>query len=240
MIVLITGGSSGLGQAITRRLAQEVGWTIFFTYNKSKDKADGLQKEFSNTIPIFCDFGINESVAALKQKVDEIAPDVLINNAYSGSFLTTHFHKIDPDNFLEEFILNIMPAVEITQAAISSFRKRKQGKIITILTAALHNVPPVGAALYVANKAYLQQLTKLWASENVKFNITSNTVSPSFMQTQLTSNIDERVVEQIRESHPNRALLEVEEVAEAVHFLATCSTQINGIDMLINGASSIR
>ncbi|RFZ85785.1 SDR family oxidoreductase [Mucilaginibacter terrenus] len=240
MIVLIIGGSSGLGQAITRRLAQEVGWTVYFTYNRSKDKADDLLNEFLNTISIYCDFGSKESVAALKQKVDEIAPDVLINNAYAGSFLTTHFHKINPKSFLEEFVLNIVPTVELTQAAISSFRKRKRGKIITILTAALHNVPPAGAAMYVANKAYLQQLSKLWASENAKFNITSNTVSPSFMQTQFTSGIDERVVQQIRESHPNGALLKVEEVAEAVHFLATCSTQINGIDMLINGANSIR
>jgi len=98
----------------------------------------------------------------------------------------------------------------------------------------LLNTPPIGSAVYVANKAYLEKLTKVWASENAKFNISSNSVSPSFMQTNLTAGIDERVVEQIKENHPLKNLLTVDEVAETVSFLVNASNQINGIDIIIN------
>lgn len=79
-------------------------------------------------------------------------------------------------------------------------------------------MPPIGSSTYIANKAYLEKLTKVWAIENSKFNITSNSISPSFMQTKLTSEIDERIIEQIISNHPLKKLLTVDEVAETVLF----------------------
>ena len=116
----------------------------------------------------------------------------------------------------------------------------KSGKIITILTSALVDKPPSGASSYVANKAYLQSLVKSWAVENKKFNITSNSVSPSLMLTKLTSDIDERIIDQIIDNHPLKKILETSEVAETVAFLVNSSQQINGIDLVINSAESIK
>ena len=75
------------------------------------------------------------------------------------------------------------------------YKKKRKGKIITILTSFLLNSPPIGSSSYVANKAYLKSLTKSWANENIKFNVTSNTISPSFMQTNFTSDVDERIID---------------------------------------------
>jgi NAD(P)-dependent dehydrogenase (short-subunit alcohol dehydrogenase family) len=97
-------------------------------------------------------------------------------------------------------------------------------------------VPPIGTSVYIANKAYLEKLTKVWANENVKFNISSNSVSPSFMQTSLISDVDERVIEQMIENHPLKKILTVEEVAETVLFLISASSQINGVNLIINAA----
>ena len=83
-------------------------------------------------------------------------------------------------------------------------------------------------------------LTKVWATENSKFNITSNSISPSFMQTKLTSEIDFRIVSQLIENHPLKKLLTVEEVAETVFFLANATSHINGIDIIINSGASIK
>ena len=154
--------------------------------------------------------------------------------------MTAYFHKTKPEDFLNEFTENIIPTITITQEAISLFRKKKKGKIITILTAALVNVPPAGASAYTANKAYLAQMAKTWATENSKFNITSNTVSPSFMLTNFTKDIDERIVEQMKDNHPLKKILTTNEVADAVCFLVKSSDQINGIDILINSASNIK
>jgi 3-oxoacyl-[acyl-carrier protein] reductase len=240
MTILITGGASGLGEAITRLLANEAGNKVYFTYSNSKEKAEKIENEFANTVGIKCDFKNAAEIESLKSKMAELDFDVLINNAYSGAAIKTYFHKIPESEFAEEFMVNIIPTIGITQAAISSFRKRKQGRIITILTSFLLNTPPIGSSSYVAGKAYLAALVKAWASENAKFNISSNAVSPSFMQTGLTADVDERLIEQMTESHPLKKLLTVEEVAETVLFLTKASPQMNGLDIILNAGSNIK
>jgi len=234
MNILITGGASGLGEAITRKLAQDPNNIIYFTFSKSGENAKRIKSALTNTIPIKCDFGNTIELKSLTDSIKQLDIDVLINNAYNGEFLKSYFHKVPSGDFLNDFKENIISVIEITQAAILCFRSKKKGKIITILTSALLNTPPIGSAVYVANKAYLEKLTKVWASENAKFNISSNSVSPSFMQTNLTSGMDERVVEQIKENHPLKNLLTVDEVAETVSFLVNASNQINGIDIIMN------
>ncbi|HWJ91875.1 MAG TPA: SDR family oxidoreductase, partial [Flavisolibacter sp.] len=62
----------------------------------------------------------------------------------------------------------------------------------------------------------------------IGFNITANTVSPSFMKTPLHDGLDERVVEEMEKKHPLKKLLTTEEVADVVQFLVTASQHING------------
>ena len=240
MKILITGGASGLGGALTRILAKDKDNTIYFTYNTSFAGARQIESECSNTISIKCDFTNPIELKLLTDNIKLFDLDVLINNAYSGSFLKSHFHKISSSEFLNDFKDNVIPVIEITQAVIHGFRKKKHGKIITVLTSALVNNPPIGSSVYIANKAYLEKLTKVWAIENAKFNISSNSVSPSFMQTKLTADVDERVIAQIKDENPLRKILTVEEVAETVFFLVNSSTQINGIDIVINAALNIK
>ena len=232
MNVLVTGGASGIGEAITRLFSKQQNMQVYFTFNSSSQKAKELTTTFSNVHAIKCNFSSTEDVQSLIDQIHGWNIDLLINNAYAGEFLKTHFHKIDSAEFSKDFNNTVIPTIRITQAAIDAFRKKKSGKIITILTTAL-NDPPVGSSVYVATKAYLEKLTKIWALENVKYNITSNSVSPSFLQTNFTKNIDERIVEQIKENSPLKKLLTVEEVAEKVLFLANASSEINGIDITL-------
>jgi len=240
MNILITGGASGLGEAITRKLAEDSSNKIYFTYSNSFTKAKSIETDFVNTVSIKCDFGDAIEVKSLTDKVKELDLDVLINNAYSGEPIKGYFHKISPEDFSSEFMVNIIPTVLITQSALNDFRKKKKGKIITILTSFLLNTPPIGSSTYVANKAYLASLVKSWATENIKFNISSNAVSPAFMQTNLTANVDERVIEQIKDTHPLKQILPVDEVAKAVSFLVNTTAQINGIDIAINAGANIK
>lgn len=240
MKILLTGGASGLGESITRTLAQDSNNTVYFTFSKSSAKAKQLEAEFQNTIAIACDFSNENDVNALATKIAELELDVIIHNAYSGDYLKTHFHKIDTADFFIDFKVNVLPVVTLTQAAINSFRKQKSGKIITVLTSALVDVPPVGSAVYTSTKAYLAKLTQVWANENAKFNITSNSVSPAFMETAMTSSTDERVKEQMIENNPAKRLLTTEEVAEAIAFLVNDVTQINGKDFIINAGDQLK
>ena len=240
MKILITGGASGLGEAFTKALAKDRTNTVYFTYSKSTDKAKNIQEVYANAIPVKCNFNNQEEVNSLAENIATYSIDILINNAYSGNPIKTYFHKNKIADFSEEFNANIVPTVILTQACINHFRKKKSGKIITILTSFLTNIPPTGASIYVANKAYLKSLVNSWASENIKFNITSNSISPSFMQTNIANDVDERVIEQIIENHPLKRLLTIEEVADAVLFLTKATTHLNGIDMLINAGSNLK
>lgn len=240
MNILITGGASGLGEAITRKAAQNTDFKVYFTYAHAQAGAAAIAASFPNTTGIKCDFKNDWDVEQLLEKISLYQIDVLINNAYTGEFLKAYFHKTPAADFVNAFQENVVPTLKITREAIQVFRKKKFGKIITVLTAALANIPPLGSAVYVANKAYLEQLSKVWASENIKYNITSNTVSPAFMLTAFTGAVDRRVVEQIVDEHPLKTLLSVEEVADSILFLVNAGQQINGIDLLLNAGASIK
>ncbi|MES2377559.1 MAG: SDR family oxidoreductase [Bacteroidota bacterium] len=239
MNILITGGASGLGEAITRRSALAVNNNVYFTYSQSLTNAQQIEADYPNTTAIKCDFKDKNDIAGLVNKIAELDLDILVNNAYTGQFLASHFHKTQLADFVTSFNDNIVPTISITQAAIGVFRKKKFGKIITILSAALVNTPPIGSAVYVANKAYLEELTKIWATENIKFNITSNSISPAFMLTGLTNSIDERLIEQIINDSPSKKLLTTDEVAVGVQYLVNADQQINGVNLVINSGKDI-
>jgi len=239
MKILITGGASGLGEAISRRLVLLRQAQVTITYSSSEAEALELQSKFHNLKAVKCDFANVGEVQQLLNLIAKEGLDVLINNAHSTSINKLHFHKLGLEVFEKSFVHNILPTISITQAAINTFRQKKYGKIITILSASLLNKPPIGYSEYTATKAYLQSLSKSWAAENASFNITSNCVSPAFMQTKLTSDVDERIIEEMQNKHPLKKILSPIEVAEVVAFLCTASQQINGVNIPVNSADNI-
>lgn len=239
MNILITGGASGLGEEMTKKFASNSLNKVYFTYSSSHENALTLNNLYPNTVGIKCDFSCDDEVKILIENIEKFDIDVLVNNAYTGNPVTTHYHKVPYNDFSIGFRVNVLSVIAITQASINLFRKKKSGKIITILTSYLANTPPTGVSVYVALKAYLKGLTKIWATENVKFNITSNTVSPSFMLTGLTKDVDERLVEQTINNHPFKKIVSPSEVADTVYFLADATTQINGVDILMTGGAII-
>jgi len=237
MNILITGGSSGLGRATVELLANEAQHNILFTYYQQKEDAETLTKNYDNVSALGVDFSNTDSVNKLCVAIEEMSLDVLVNSAYSGSLISNHFHKINPNEFMESFSHNIIPTIKVTQAAIAGFRKKRFGKIINVLTSALLGLPPIGTAIYVSNKAYLQELSKVWNKEFSKYNITSNCISPEYMNTGF-ANTDDRILEQMIKEHPLNKLLTVEEVAFVIKFLIESSQQVNGINIPINNANN--
>ncbi len=236
--ILITGGASSLGEAITRSLVRSSDNRVFFTYNRSLEAATRIEHEFPQAKALHCDFTDPESLHLLLMQIPDLGLDVLINNAWTG-LITKHFHKTEPAAFQTSFVHNVLPTVQITQQAILAFRKKKSGKIINVLTSYLINRPPTGLAEYVANKAYLASMSKSWCVENARHNITSCCVSPSLMQTQLTSDVDERVIAEMIEAHPLKALITPQEVADTIEFLVRASPHINGANIIMNGGADV-
>jgi NAD(P)-dependent dehydrogenase (short-subunit alcohol dehydrogenase family) len=238
MTILITGGMSGLGRAITAALASDDAARLIVTYHRSAEEAERMGAAHPNIRSVKCDFGSETEIGQLLEIIERENIDVVINNAFTG-FRKEHFFKTEATYFLQSFSANVLSTLRITQKAIHVFRKKNFGKIITILSSAIVNKPPTGWAAYVAEKNYLLSMAKSWAVENARFNVTSNMVSPSFMLTDLNRGMDERLVEDARAKLPLKEFLKPEETAEAVRFLVYCSQQINGNNIIINQAEDL-
>lgn len=238
MRTLVTGGASGLGKAIVELLASHADNFVYFTYNKNIEEAQKLKEAYANVEAIQVDFTDMQSVDALVDKIPSLSLDALVNNAWVGNPNGTYFHKTDIEDFERSCRYNVLPLVKITQACISRFRKQKQGKIVTVLTSYLINLPPMGFSVYASTKACIEQLAKCWCKENVRFGITSNCVSPEYMLTGF-AHVDERIIEQMEHDHPLKKLLHPQEVAEVVGMLLTSSVQLNGVNIPVNAAQNI-
>lgn len=238
MKIVVTGGASGLGKAIVERLANIQGTQILISYSRSKSSADQLIKDYPNIEAVHCDFTDKTSLEKFCERIQEFNLTVLINNAFAG-ITSKHFHKMPAGVFVSSFEQSVLPTLKITQSMLRICRKKREGKIITILSSYLKNLPPIGMSEYVANKSYLFSMHKSWVSENAKFNISSYCLSPSFMLTPLNADVDERIVEGIREANPLKKLLTVEEVAEAVAFLTQGSGHLNGSNLFMNSGDNI-
>jgi 3-oxoacyl-[acyl-carrier protein] reductase len=237
MNIIVTGGASGLGLEITKKLLS-TGHKVFFTYNRSAETARSIEKEYTNAKGFFCDYSDKTSVDNFVNEIASIDPDILINNAIT-KVETKHFHKMNAQQFMDGFANNLIPAIQITQNAIMCFRKKKFGKIINILSSYIINRPPVGLSEYNASKSYLYALHRSWVAENSNFNITSNCISPSFMQTPMNNDVDSRIIENMVENTPLKKILTTTEVAETVQFFVDCSQQINGQNLYINQGADI-
>ena len=238
MRILITGGSSGLGKAIVERCASHTDNYVYFTYNSKWEEAEQLAQAYDNVEALQLDFTDMSSVDAFTEKIPSLGLDALVNNAWVGNPNGTYFHKTAIEDFERSYRYNVLPLVKITQACISCFRKQKKGRIVTVLTSYLINLPPMGFSVYASTKACIEQLSKCWCKENVRFGITFNCVSPEYMQTSF-SHVDERIIEQMEHDHPLKQLLQPQEVAEVIGMLLTSSNQLNGVNIPVNAAQNI-
>ena len=201
MKILITGGSSGLGKSVLETISSS--HEVHFTYNRSLKSAYEITSKFKNSNSYKCDFTNETELKNFLNKIKDIDFDELINNYYSGSFLGKHFSKTDSSEFLEVYKNNIVPVIEITQTLLKKFKKKKKGLIISISSESISN-PPIGTGLYSTVKSIIEQLSKTWNSEYNQYGISSKIISPSFMRTNLTSDIDERIIEMYYENRSNR------------------------------------
>lgn len=239
MNILITGGTSGLGKATTILLAKDANHRIIITYCNNKSAANELMCIYPNVSAYRVDFSDAKQVDWFCETIKNLDIDVLVNNAYSGSPMTTHFHKIKTEVFLDSFQNNLIPTIKITQACIEGMRKKKFGKIINIITSYVMNLPPIGFSTYVGNKAYLEKISDVINKEYTKYNITSNCILPDFMNTGF-GDVDERIIEQVEAGHPLKKLLLPEETALAVKFFVEAPQQVNGVKMPVNAAQCVK
>ena len=237
MNILLTGGASGLGLEIFNKLSS-LGHDVVFTYKNSEKQAELNIKNSPSAKKIKCDFLSALDLEALVREISHLNIDVLINNALP-IIQAQQFQKMNVDLLINSFASSVVPCLKITQACIANFRKKRSGRIISILSSYVIGNPPLGYSEYVANKAYLLSMSRSWAVENAKFGISVNSISPSIMRTPLNAEVDERILENLEQLNPFKKLVTIEEVAAIVDFLIRAPMQLNGCNIPINGGQDV-
>ena len=217
-VALVTGGSRGIGAAISKALAEQ-GRTVVATYGGNDEAARAFSEETG--IKAFkwsvADYdACREGIAKVEEEVGPV--EILINNA--GITRDAPFHKITPEQWREVIDTNLNGVFNMTHNVWAGMRGRKWGRIVTI-SSINGQKGQFGQANYAASKAGDLGLTKTLAQEGARYGITVNAVCPGYVATDMVMSVPEKVREGIVAQIPVGRLGEAEEIGRCVAFLAS-------------------
>lgn len=174
-VVLVTGASSGIGEATARAAAQSGARVVLLA--RRKDRIDALAEELGNALAVACDVTrpeqVHQAVRAAMDKFGRI--DVLVNNAGQG--LNAAIEDIGIDNFRELLNLNTIATLITMQAVIPYMRKQGAGSIVNISSGATFSTLP-GSAAYTSSKSALNMLSNIARLELADAGIAVSTAYP--------------------------------------------------------------
>lgn len=237
MRVLITGGSSGIGEALVRRLAGE-GHDVVFTYCHGEGKARAVA-EATSAAPRRYDQSSVASVEELALAVRNGEFDALVNNASLGVERQL-LVKTKPEMFIVYQATALRGVLALSTAfAEQARRRRTSGCIVNVLTSYVLGMPPAKLATYVTSKHALLGLTRSMAVEFIRYGIRVNAVSPGMTRTEFIADLPERFIEQVETSLPLERLATAAEVAGAIRFLLSAeASYINGANIPVCGGQA--
>jgi len=240
-VVVITGGASGIGKAAVEKFALEGAAVAIWDVNQVQGKElelillnEGLIARFIkvNTAIIEEVQTANNEVLLQFGKID-----VLINNA--GITRDASLQKMTAEQWQQVMDVNLTGVFNCTKTISPTMIQNNFGRIInTSSIVGLHG--NYGQGNYAATKAGVIALTKTWARELGKYNITVNAVAPGFIDTDMIKTIPEKVIAMMTEKVPLKKLGTAEDVANAYAFLASNEAQfISGAVLSVDGGLTI-
>ncbi|MFN2450108.1 MAG: beta-ketoacyl-ACP reductase [Candidatus Baltobacteraceae bacterium] len=237
-VALVTGGTRGIGGAITASLARD-GVTVAAGYSRNREGAEKLQGELhraGGTVSVHQ--GRVDDAADCVRVVNEVLEahgrvDYLVNNA--GITLDKTVRKMSPDDWHKVLNVNLFGAFAMTKAVLEHMIARGSGRIVNI-SSVIGETGNVGQANYAASKAGLFGFSKSLALETATKGITVNCVAPGFIATEMVQAIPEAALEKVVSRIPQKRLGNPHEVARVVKFLLEDeSAYITGAVYTVNG-----
>jgi 3-oxoacyl-(acyl-carrier-protein) reductase len=237
-VALVTGGTRGIGGAITTMLAKN-GARVAAGYSRGQEAAQALQRTLeADGAQVSVHQGRVDDPADCERVVAEVMErfgriDFLVNNA--GITVDKTVRKMTFDDWHNVLNVNLFGAFAMTKAVLEHMIERGSGRIVNI-SSVIGETGNVGQANYAASKAGLFGLTKSLALEMARRGITVNTVAPGFIETEMVGQIPKAALDAVIEKIPQRRLGKPEEVARVVQFLLEDeSSYITGAVYTING-----
>ena len=232
-VALVTGGTRGIGGAISKALKQ-AGYNVAANYGGNDDAA----KAFSNEtkIPVF-KWDVGDYVACEQGIIDvenQVGPiEILVNNA--GISRDAMLQKMTHEQWSQVIRTNLDSLFNMTRPIINNMRERGFGRIINI-SSINGQKGQLGLTNYCAAKSGVIGFTRALALESARKGITVNAIAPGYVKTDLLAGVSEDVMKAIVGQIPVGRLGEADEVARCVAFLAADeSAWITGSTLAING-----
>ena len=249
-VAFVTGGTRGIGAAISRSLAAQ-GAHIAAGYSGNDERAGMFAQDFAGAYPESCasvhrgDIGnpddCRRTVAEVIERHGRL--DVLVNNA--GITADRTVLKMSDDDWRRVIDVNLSGAYYLSQAALRHMLERGSGRIVMI-SSVIGETGGIGQVNYASAKAGLFGLTKTLAREAAMqvqragrtdgVGVTVNAVTPGYTATEMLDSVPEKVLDGLRAKIPLGRLGQPEEIARVVHFLAAdASSYITGQVWGVNG-----
>lgn len=238
-VVLVTGGTSGIGRQIVRQLLER-GASVIANYGHNEALAQETAKEFSEYQSKFslikADLSKEQEVVQMFKKIagGYTKLDGLVNCAAYDKVLS--IEDLTVEEFAHELNVNVIARWLCIKNAIELMKKSKAPRVVNIASR-LGTRPAIDSLAYCTGEAATIMLTKCCALELAKYNIKVNTVSPSLTLTPLAlQSYSEQEIKETAMKNPSKRLGKPEDTANVVLFLLSEEADyINGENVNVNG-----
>lgn len=251
-VALVTGGSRGIGAAISEDLAK-AGAVVAAGYGGNTERAEAFKKEMDEKYPdakLSLHQGNIGEADDCRRVVQEVVDthgriDILVNNA--GITIDRIVAKMTDDDWNKVIAVNLSGAFFLSQAALPHMIEQGNGRVIMV-SSVIGEMGNLGQANYAASKSGLFALVKTMAKEAVYqlkradkltedgASITFNAVTPGYIGTEMVQAVPEKVLDKIKLGIPMARLGRPEEISRVIRFLASDdSSYITGQVWGVNG-----
>jgi 3-oxoacyl-[acyl-carrier protein] reductase len=239
-VALVTGGSRGIGAAISRKLAT-LGARVAINFRSGAGAAQEVAEQIrrgGGVAEIFAGdvadpIAVKSMVAAVAKTFGRI--DIVVNNA--GAFGTRPFGAIDAAFFTEQFNANALSTILVTQEAVAHFPPGG-GHVVNISSNLAFRSIAEGTSVYAAAKAAVATITQCFARELGKRKITVNAVAPGVIETRMTTELLAQRRQAIENDAPLGRIGQPGDVAEVVAFLASdAGGWVTGRTIIVDGGT---
>lgn len=229
----ITGSTRGIGLAIAKAFAKQ---GVHIILNGRRPVSETLIAEIRafgvECIGISGDISNSEEVKQMVKQANEFAPvTILVNNA--GITNDKLMLRMNEQDFEQVLKVNLTGSFNMTQQLLKGMLKQRKGTIINISSVS-GLIGNVGQANYAASKAGLIGFTKTVAREIAPRKITCNAIAPGFIETDMTSELSDKIREEMTKNIPLQHFGQVEDIANTAVFLAK-SPYITGQVINVDG-----
>ena len=235
-VAIVTGASSGIGEATARHLARE-GATVVLAARREDELnqlKDDIEADGGTALVVPTDVTDRDAVQALAQKTLDAYGriDILVNNA--GVMPLTYLHNMQTDDWYKTVDVNVYGVLHAVEAVLPTMIEQERGHVVNVSSVAGRRVMP-GSAVYSATKFAVRALSEGMRQElGPRYGIRVTCIEPGAVATELTQTIsDEELMEDMKGMFEDLTPLESDRIAEAIVHATTAPPSTTVFEVMV-------